>query len=270
MQTRNRHITIFAAPLAAALMAVPALPGLAGINESPQFTTAHAPDPFDPIKAYGKEIIFDVYRKGARIGSHTVQFNQDDALLTATSRFDISIRLLGLPLYAYSYTSRGSWRRGELIAIEAETNDDGTKSRVKAGLSDDASGDGMLSVFGPDSQSLVRVGIYPTTHWNPGVIGANKILNTITGHTNTVSMSDLGVEAVVTGGAQRQARHFAYRGELENHVWYDSNGRWVKMRFPGKDGIDIEYRCRKCGEDIPPHHSETNAGYRQTQGQVLR
>ncbi|WNJ99444.1 DUF6134 family protein [Thalassospiraceae bacterium LMO-JJ14] len=260
----------FAVPVAAVLMTVPALPGHASINQPWQDAPARATVPFDPIEAYGEEIIFDVYRKGERIGSHTVQFVQDDALLTVTSLFDISIRLLGLSLYAYSYTSRGSWRHGELVAIEAETNDDGTVSRVVAGLRDDAPGESMLSVSGPDSQSQVPAGIYPTTHWNPGVIGATKILNTITGHANTVSMSDLGVEVVETGGAQRRARHYAYRGELENHVWYDSKGRWVKMRFPGKDGIDIEYRCRKCGADIPPHHSETNAGHRQTQGQASR
>jgi len=42
------------------------------------------------------------------------------------------------------------------------------------------------------------------------------------------------------------ATHYVYSGELDTEVWYDDEGRWVKMRFKGRDGSTIEYVCRRC------------------------
>ena len=42
------------------------------------------------------------------------------------------------------------------------------------------------------------------------------------------------------------ATRYAYTGDLDNEVWYDDVGRWVKMRFKGRDGSTIDYVCRRC------------------------
>ncbi len=201
-------------------------------------------EPFDPIAAYGTDIVFDVYRDGKRIGEHRVRFDKTGEALTAESRFSIRITILGLPLYKYEYTSVGTWRDGHLARLNARVDDDGTVSSVNAERSDD-----KLMVHAGDVQTVAPASVFPTTHWNPGVIGTAQVLNTITGHINSVRMKELGTENVVTGGTHRLARHFAYTGELETEVWYDMSGRWVKMRFNGKDGTPIEYVCRRCGEN---------------------
>ncbi len=199
---------------------------------------------FDALAAYGPEIAFDVYRDGKRIGEHRVAFKERGGVLTVESRFAIRVTVLGLPLYTYDYESTGTWRDGHLVRLRARTDDDGDVSAVEAERQD-----GKLKVHGGDIQSVAPGGIYPTTHWNPGVIGATQVLNTITGRINTVRMEDRGIENVATGDTHRPARHFAYTGELETEVWYDMSGRWVKMRFNGKDGTPIEYVCRRCGSD---------------------
>jgi hypothetical protein len=43
-----------------------------------------------------------------------------------------------------------------------------------------------------------------------------------------------------------EATHYKYEGEIQNDVWYDAEGRWVRMKFLGDDGSAIEFRCRKC------------------------
>ena len=42
------------------------------------------------------------------------------------------------------------------------------------------------------------------------------------------------------------ATRYAYSGDLKADVWYDDAGRWVKLRFRGRDGSVIEYVCRRC------------------------
>lgn len=210
--------------------------------------------PFDPIAAYGSDIVFDVYRDGERIGEHRVRFDKTGDTLTADSRFSIRITILGLPLYRYEYTSLGTWRDGHLARLSARVDDDGTISTVDA-----ERGGGELKVRTDGGQSVAPGGIFPTTHWNPGVIGTAQVLNTITGHVNSVRMKALGMENVATGGTHRLARHFAYTGELETEVWYDMAGRWVKMRFNGKDGTPIEYVCRRCGENSVQNSEGTAA-----------
>lgn len=238
-----RRIAVFAGTAVLALGS-PTGPGAAGAET------------FDPVAAYGPEIVFDVFRKDERIGAHRVAFRHDNGDLIAESRFAIKITVLGLPVYTYEYTSIGRWRNGMLMHLEARTDDDGDVSTVGA-----EHRDGTLKVRGDGVRAVAPAGIYPTTHWNPGVIGTRQVLNTLTGRINSVRMRNTGIEDVATGTSSRAARHFAYEGELETEVWYDMAGRWVKMRFAGKDGVPIEYRCRICGG--MPHDFKTDAGAEQ-------
>jgi hypothetical protein len=63
-------------------------------------------------------------------------------------------------------------------------------------------------------------------------------------------------EFVDTERGPVMATRYAYHGDLETEVWYDDFGRWVKMRFAGRDGSTIEYVCTLCqggtvGKTIP-------------------
>ncbi|MBO6521156.1 MAG: hypothetical protein JJ900_09560 [Rhodospirillales bacterium] len=208
---------------------------------------------FDPIAAYGPQISFDVYRKDELIGRHTVHFRRENGDLIAASRFQIQITVLGLPLYTYDYTSLGRWRDGTLQTLRARTDDDGTVSEVSA----ERHG-GEMKIIADDVQSVVPGEVFPTTHWNPAVIGTAQVLNTITGRINTVNMTEAGTEDIATGNGSRPARRFVYSGDLETDVWYDMAGRWVKMKFDGNDGVPIEYRCIVCGSERPLN-TETDA-----------
>ncbi len=196
----------------------------------------------DPIQLYGPEIVFDVYRKGERVGRHHVKFDQDGDTVVAESRFDVKIKVLSLTVYEYLYTSRERWKNGQLVSLQARTDDDGDVTKVNA----TRTGYALMVDNGIDSQ-IVSADTYPTTHWNAGVLGATRVINTITGNINDVTIENRGTVTVQTGDIERQATHYAYQGDLTTEVWYDDDGRWVKMRFPGSDGTMIEYRCVRCG-----------------------
>lgn len=196
----------------------------------------------DPFQYYGDEIVFDVVRDGSEVGTHRVTFRRDAGDIVVDSRFEVKIKVLVVPVYSYLYTSTERWRDGKLISLSAETDDNGKKSDVEVTRSE-----GKLHLKGSGGAFTINGDIYPTTHWNSGVIGATRVINTITGKVNDVTMDDRGMETVLLGNEQGSARHYAYQGDLVTEVWYDDAGRWVKMRFPGKDGVMIEYKCKTCG-----------------------
>ncbi|WP_051341198.1 DUF6134 family protein [Azospirillum halopraeferens] len=181
---------------------------------------------FDPVAAYGGDLVFDITRNGAAVGEHRVTFEPAGGELRVRARSDIAVSLLGITLYRFRYESQSVWTGGRLARLHADTDDDGRVTRVRH-----PGGDGL----------------FPTDHWHPGVIGSTAVLNTITGAVNRVTMTREGEDAVPAPEGRRPAARYAYRGELEATVWYDDAGRWVGLRFAARDGSTIDYVCRRCG-----------------------
>jgi hypothetical protein len=206
-------------------------------------TVAHANAPLDPLAVYGLEHRFTVMRNGEAVGEHRLDFARTASGLSVEAHFELEIPFLFFTAYRYSYRSVAQWQNGQLIRLEAETDDDGERSRVFA----ERGSDGKLWISGPKGSLAASPDILPTNHWNPQVVTRDQVLNTITGALNAVTIRNLGEETVETSDGSVRARHYLYTGELHNEVWYDDSGRWVKMRFPARDGSVIEYLCQTCG-----------------------
>ncbi|CDO58880.1 hypothetical protein BN1012_Phect666 [Candidatus Phaeomarinobacter ectocarpi] len=190
---------------------------------------------------YGDRIEFGVYRGGAEIGEHIVQFDEvDDGLRVQTST-NLAVSALFITVYRFEYESDALWQDGTLMSITARTNDGGTVSEIEA----EAEG-GSLTVTGPNGTDEAPVGIYPTNHWNAGVIGSTRVLDTFTGRISDVDLASKGREQVVTAHGTLDATRYQYSGAIDNEVWYDAEGRWVQMQFKGTDGSTIQLRCRSC------------------------
>ena len=197
---------------------------------------------------YGDEIVFRVLRNGDPVGSHVISFDRKGDDLIVRVRFEVSIEFLFVTAYRYIYDSTALWRAGRLVSLDAGTDDNGTQVRVAARLEE-----GELRISGPEGTQTARADIFPTNHWHPGVLGTDSVFNTLTGRINTVQIDDKGTEKLEKEGRTLLARRFVYSGELNTEAWYDSTGRWVKMRFTGEDGSTIEYVCEACitGTDDP-------------------
>jgi hypothetical protein len=198
----------------------------------------------DPIALYGNEIHFRVLRNGSPVGFHRVRFSRQGPDLIAQTKFQIAVDLLFINAYRYEYTSTALWRHGCLISIAAETNDNGTVTRVEA-----VAEDGGMRISGPSGTAMAARRHFPTEHWHSGVLASDRVLNTITGELSAVDILDRGKETVTVNGFSTTARRYAYTGQLRNEVWYDDIGRWVKMRFTAKDGSTIEYVWERCRSD---------------------
>lgn len=187
------------------------------------------------------EIDFDVMRNGNRVGYHEVTFERNGNDCTVRSRFHLEVGLLFITAYRFNYESVGHWRDGQLSGLQARVDDNGARSEIEAVRN----GDKMVIRNGRQVVSA-SLPLYPTTHWNPGVIGQSRVLNTLTGKVDRVSLEPVDREPVETERGKIMATRYQYTGDLSTDVWYDDLNRWVKMRFKGKDGSTIEYVCRKC------------------------
>jgi len=198
------------------------------------------PTPRDPLLLYGHEIRFDVERNGSPVGQHVVTFTRTAEGVRADSRADINVELLWVSAYRFRYQSREVYRDGELQFIEASTNRNGDYTRVQAVR--DAAG---LEVSSPEG-NYEAPAVPPTSYWNAAILNGGPLLNTLNGEVSEVKVDYQGIETVATRSGSLRAYHYLYSGDIDGEIWFDSDGRWVKLRFPAKDGSTIEYICRRC------------------------
>jgi len=195
----------------------------------------------EPMALYGSEIVFDVFRQNKRVGSHIVRFNQLKRDLRVSSSFELSIDVLFFTVYRFRYLSEANWRAGAIDWIKVDVDDNGEAFRLEAKRIGD-----VTEIQSDAGRTRFEGRLFPTNHWNAGVLRATQVLNTLTGKINSVQIKPRGRERVSTERGEVDATRYTYSGELETEVWYDENGRWVKMQFVGKDGIPIEYVCLRC------------------------
>ncbi len=224
--------------------------GLAAASVAPYGVAVATPagnaQDFDPVAAYDGRIAFDVLRNGTPVGSHLVTFEKDGRELVASSHMRLSVEMLFITLYRLDYRSVSRWRNNRMAGLQVTVDENGSPFSLSA----DALSDGnALRVQAGEDSYVARQPVYPTDHWNPGVLTERRVLNTLTGRINEVRIEQRGRELVPTERGPVDATHFAYTGELTTEVWYDDFGRWVRMRFKGSDGSTIEYRCRRCQGD---------------------
>ena len=195
----------------------------------------------DPIALYGKEILFDVFRENKRVGSHTVRFHRDGDELIVNSRFELKIDVLFFTVYRFLYQSNSIWRGPLINNLNVEVDDNGEVFRFSA----DRNGKEM-SILSSAGTAEIKGRVFPTNHWNSNVVHEQRVLNTLTGRINNVRIEAHERERVPTERGEIEATRYAYTGDLQTEVWYDDMGRWVKMRFAGRDGTRIDYVCQRC------------------------
>ncbi|MBA4095486.1 MAG: hypothetical protein C0484_01785 [Rhodospirillum sp.] len=202
---------------------------------------ADSPPPaVDPFRLYGNQIAFDVERDGDVVGRYVIDFTRTDQGVLAEARVDVDVSLLFMPVYTLRYHARELWSGGELHSIEAFTDDDGDLVHVQA--TRDPEG---LQVQTNDG-AYETPAVLPISHWNAALLEGGPMLNGMTGEVDEVEVFDQGLDTVSTRNGSLRARHYLYSGDLNGEIWYDEDGRWVKLRFRAKDGSMIDYICRKC------------------------
>ena len=195
----------------------------------------------NPILLYGNHIDFVVYRNGSKVGYHHVKFSQEDKYLKVDISCEIKINFLFFNAFHFKYNSEARWAGGILEQLQVSVDDDGEKFSMKA-----VSRGQIVEVESLNGKYNVSRPLFPTNHWHASVLKQISVLNTLTGRMNNVTIVPQGSELISTEKGQIRAVRYKYNGDLENEVWYDAEGRWVKMQFKARDGSIIDYICRQC------------------------
>lgn len=190
----------------------------------------------DPIRFYGERVEYRITRNGKSVGSHEVVFQQQADALQVEVESNIRITVLKVPVFRFRYRATEQWQSAKLVSIDAETVENGERTVV--GLQN-RSGQAELTLNGSvETAAALRVG---SNHWNPEVLQASRVFNTLTGEVSDVEITLLGSEPVSVGESSVDAQRYRYTGDIEADVWYDAQGRWLKLAFKGTDGSQIEY-----------------------------
>ncbi len=189
----------------------------------------------------GDEIMFQVLRKGQPFGTHTVSFDiAPDGTLKATTGVRLKAGLGPITLFHYALTATETWQDGQLVALDGVVNDNGKDGSVSAARIGKA-----LDVTGTEYTGEVPFGILPSSHWNIAQTQARQLLSTEDGEVIKVEVLDNGPDTVRVGGRTVEAHHFTMDSAIDVDLWYDAQGRWVKLAFEAR-GQDIEYVLTKA------------------------
>ena len=185
-----------------------------------------------------REIAFDIQREGVSIGRHEVRFSRAGDLLEVDVDIDIVVNFAFIPVFRYRHRNHEAWRDGRLIALDSETDDDGTAYSVS--VRQQAAG---LRVSAAEGVFLAPADILPTSYWNPATIAQTRLLDSQHGRLLQVRPAFLGEEPL----AEAVARRYRLSGDLNLDLWY-AKDEWVKIAFEAR-GAEVSYARRDLGLD---------------------
>lgn len=184
----------------------------------------------------GDTIRFNVLREGKPFGSHAVTFsNAADGSLVATTKVSLKAGLGPVTVFRYQLDATEKWLNGKLVAVSGKLNDDGKKGTVSATRKGE-----KLDVDGTKFEGAAPAGAVPASHWNYAQTKATKLISTGNGEIINVKVVPKGRESIKAGNQTIEANRYFLDSDLDVDLWYDDQGRWVKLAFEAR-GQQIEY-----------------------------
>ena len=182
------------------------------------------------------QIRFEVLRKGKHFGHHYVSFKlAEDGGFTATADIELTAKIGPLTVYKYRHESVETWKGGQIIGLEAETRKEGDDIEARASITENG-----LLVEGTNYSGLYPAEIIPANHWNVSQLYTSKMLSTEGGQPLDVVATNLGREILTINKQEIEATKFRLDSELSIFLWYDDDGRWLKLSFTAR-GQEIAY-----------------------------
>ena len=202
---------------------------VAAVTKSPNISVAATVPP---------NLRFEVLRNGSNIGYHEIKFRQNGMVLEAEITVDIAVRLGPITLFRYGLKAREVWQEGQFLSLESETNDDGTRYRVRAIRTPEHV---AVEVSGAPSQMFAPTTL-PLTHWSDQCM-ERPLFNPQDGQAIASTVVPRGEEPVQL--ADRRvipASRYSLVGETNLDDFYDHSRNWAALIAPATDGSRIEYR----------------------------
>lgn len=204
----------------------------AAIMPLPQ--AAFATTSIDEISAlYGDGATYTITRKGKPIGTHNINFDRDNNQLTVNVVSEIRVTVLKIPVFSFDYQATEIWQNDQLVSVNSEVQENNKNTVVS--MESTAEKTTLKTAGG--QQTVDRL-FFSSNHWNPAVTESSRVFNTLTGKASSVNIELIEQQSEVNG---RIASRYRYTGDIKADVWYDQQGKWMKLQFKGEDGSTIAY-----------------------------
>jgi hypothetical protein len=180
---------------------------------------------------------FAVTRDGQQIGSNMIQLRHNGAETTVQMVTHVQVKIAFVTVYRFEQTETERWVDGQLMALNAVTDDNGTMHRVKATRTND-----KLAIEADGKTTEVAGNTIPASLWNPLLLEQTIAFNPQDGAITPIAVVDRGEDHLVVHGRAQRARHYVINGSFAQDVWYDEQRRLVKVALKASDGSTISYQ----------------------------
>lgn len=182
---------------------------------------------------------FAILRNGEQIGRHVFRFERRGDPTIVRIVAEVDYRIAFIPFYIFRHSASETWRGGKLVAMSAQTNDNGDDYTVA--LAEDG-GEGELSVN--DETVSVALPLRPASLWSNAQLGAQKLLDPADGEVMSVSVAAAGEDTISVRDRTIKAFRYEMTGDFQRCLWFDEDNVLVQVLFAGEDGSEIRYRLR--------------------------
>jgi len=193
-----------------------------------------------PAAGAGAGGTFRVLLDGKPIGQHRFSATAsagDSSERTMVSEATFAVRFLGMTVYRYQHRAVEHWRGDCLVALSADTDDNGQRTRVSAR----AQGE-RFEVSAPAPQDE-RGCVMSFAYWNPALLAQQRLLNAQTGRIEPVRVSALGDDTLTVGERTVRASGWRISGPAQPiDVWYSPQGDWLGLDTRVEGGRTLSYR----------------------------
>jgi len=178
---------------------------------------------------------FTVLRNRTAIGFHRIRFARRDGRFVVRIDIGFEVRLQGLSVHRYAHHAEETWTDGWLTGLVSDTDDDGKLYRLRA---ETRAGIFQGKING--AGFTVSGYIIPSSLWHRDTPAVEALLDTTDGLVKMVRGRRLDQDEIMVKGEAIQADHYALSGELNYHLWYDSDCALARVSLVGRDGSAIE------------------------------
>jgi hypothetical protein len=151
---------------------------------------------------------------------------------------DVRVRVAFVTVYKFLHRATEVWEDGRLLSMESATDNDGKHHRLSVKRSSK-----LLAVDSDGKTWSLPGKAIPTSLWDRRVLSETSLLSGIDGTAKPTTVTRLGVELLVIDGVSTpcEATLIDAKPDFKRWVWYDPNGRLVKIRLLGSDDSEVVY-----------------------------
>jgi Domain of unknown function (DUF6134) len=190
-----------------------------------------------PAAAAKVHKVFDILRGDDKIGTDTIDIEQQNDTTTVKVKTDVSVKVMYIEAYRYEHSCNETWKNGQLISFKSRTNDNGTKHSIDVTAAPD-----KLNMEADGKHSDLPKTAAPESLWSKDVIRHFDAFDPDTGKRLSIKVTDLGEEVLTLHGADHHTHHYkiadTLKSDFARDLWFDGDVL-VRTKIIGSDNSVI-------------------------------